>query len=303
MPGKQHAFLARDRRLIAAAHDVRQRHAHHLARGDLHQVDRHVAHVGDLAHRAAREVLAIAGSARLPLAADVDLLGTDGGPHCGTARAGHGPFGAYAAVELAAAYAHEVRTFITYLTLEQVHRADEVGDEARARRFVYVRRTAHLRDPAVVHYAETLAQGHRLLLVMCDDDERHAEALLDVEQFELRVLTQFLVERGQGFVEQQQLGTFHQRPRQCHPLPLAARQLMRLSWAEAPPLYYFQDLADLAADGIAPESLLLQAEADVLLHAHVREERVGLEHHVDRAFVRRDGAHVRAVDIDLAGSR
>src|ERR1700691_3862995 len=175
MPGKQHALLARDRRLIAAAHDVRQGHTHHLAGGDLHQVDRHVAHVGDLAHRAAREILAIAGIARLRLAADVDLLGTDGGPHCGTARAVHGTLGAYGAIELAGAYPHEVRAFITYLTLEQIHRADEVGDEARARRFVYIRRTAHLRDPAVVHDAQPLAQRHRLLLVMRDDDERHAE--------------------------------------------------------------------------------------------------------------------------------
>ena len=40
-------------------------------------------------------------------------------------------------------------------------------------------------------------------------------------------------------------------------------------------------------------AVLLQAEGDVLLHRHVREQRVRLEHHVDRPLVRRHAGHVR----------
>ena len=50
----------------------------------------------------------------------------------------------------------------------------------------------------------------------------------------------------------------------------------------------------------ARHAFLLQAEGDVLLHRHVREQRVGLEHHVDRPLVRRDAGHVHAVDEDAA---
>ena len=46
-----------------------------------------------------------------------------------------------------------------------------------------------------------------------------------------------------------------------------------------------------------------QAVADVLLHRHVRKQRVRLEHHVDRPLVRRHFGHVHIVDQDAAGAR
>ena len=45
------------------------------------------------------------------------------------------------------------------------------------------------------------------------------------------------------------------------------------------------------ADLGAAAAFLLEAERDVLLHRHVREQRVGLEHHVDRPLV---GRHARS---------
>ena len=162
---------------------------------------------------------------------------------------------------------------------------------------------AHLHDLAVVHDAEPLAEGHGLLLVVRDDDEGHTEALLDVEQLELGVLAQLLVERRERLIEQQQLGALDQRARQRHALALPAGQLVRLARPVAAHLHDVEDLAHLAADGVAPEPLLLETEGHVLLHAHVREQRVGLEHHVDRTLVRRDCAHVHAVDIDAARTR
>ena len=82
---------------------------------------------------------------------------------------------------------------------------------------------------AVVHDPEARAERHRLLLVVRDHDEGDAQALLDVEQLELRVLAQLLVERGQRLVEQQQLRPLHQRARQRDALALAAGELVRLA--------------------------------------------------------------------------
>ena len=46
-----------------------------------------------------------------------------------------------------------------------------------------------------------------------------------------------------------------------------------------------------------------QPVAHVLLHRHVRKQCVRLEHHVDRALVRRHAGHVHLVDQDASGAR
>ncbi len=45
----------------------------------------------------------------------------------------------------------------------------------------------------------------------------------------------------------------------------------------------------------------LQSVGDILFDGHVREQRVGLEHHIDRALVGRNIGHVGTIDIDAAG--
>src|SRR6185437_6782202 len=264
VPGEPYALLARQRPL-AATGDVRQCHAQHLAGVDLYQVDRHVAHVGDLAHRAAHRVLGPRVAGRGRAATDVDLLGADGGPYGGAVAAGDGTLRAYGAAEFAALDAHEAGALLAHAALEHVDRADEIGDEAAGRRLVDVRRGAHLHDLAVVHDAQPLAECHGLLLVVRDDDEGHTEALLDVEQLELGVFAQLLVERRERLIEQQQLGALDQRARQRHALALPAGQLVRLARSVAAHLHDVEDLAHLAADGVAPEPLLLETEGHVLL--------------------------------------
>ena len=61
-----------------------------------------------------------------------------------------------------------------------------------------------------------------------------------------------------------------------------------------------QHFGDAFGDFSARQSLLHQAERDILLNAHMREERVRLEHHVRRPLVRRDVTHVCAGNEDAA---
>jgi hypothetical protein len=134
--------------------------------------------------------------------------------------------------ELLRADAHILRLVLDQLAFEHIHRADEIRDEFRTWKFVDLRRRAGLNDFAVVHDADAARQSHGLLLIVGHDHEGHAELILQADQLELRVLAQFLVERAQGLVEQQQLGPLDQRTRQRHALTLAARQLVRLALGE-----------------------------------------------------------------------
>src|SRR5690606_40373163 len=90
--------------------------------------------------------------------------------------------------------------------------------------------------------------------------------------------------------------TLHERPRQGDTLPLAARELVRFALLESVELDDREHLALALRDLVAWQSLLLEPEGDVLLHGHVRKERVRLEHHVHRSIVGRDAFHRDAVD-------
>ncbi len=131
---------------------------------------------------------------------------------------------------------------------EDVHVADELGDEARARLFVDLARRRHLHDAAVIHHGDAVRHGHRLFLIVRDDHEGHAERVLDIHQLELRFLAQLLVEGAERLVEQQELGTLGERPRQRHALALAAGELARIALRKTLELHEPQHLVHARGD-------------------------------------------------------
>ena len=183
--------------------------------------------------------------------------------------------------------------------VEQIDVADELGDPARGRRLVKVARGRDLFEPAGIHHADPVGHRHRLFLVVGDDDEGHAEPALQLHQFQLRALTQLLVERGQRFVEQQDLGPPRQRARQRHALS-AAGKLVRFALLHAIELDQRDHLGDAGVDGGARHAGALQPERDIVPHVEMRKQRVVLEHHVDRPLVRQHRRDVAAAEQDAA---
>ena len=138
------------------------------------------------------------------------------------------------------------------------------------------------------------------MLIVGDDHEGDAHGLLQVDQLQLHGLAQLGIEGGQRLVQQQHLGPFDQRPRQRHTLALATGKLVRHARPIAVQLDQFQGLWDPLGHLPRADTLDLQAIGDILEDRHVREHGVGLEHHIDRAPVRRHRGHVLAIDQDLA---
>src|SRR3546814_5304645 len=65
----------------------------------------------------------------------------------------------------------------------------------------------------MVHHRDAVGHRQRLVLVMGDDHEGDADALLQVHQLEAHPLAQLGVERRQRLVQQQHLRPLHQGPR------------------------------------------------------------------------------------------
>ena len=94
------------------------------------------------------------------------------------------------------------------------------------------------------------------------------------------------IEVGQRLVEQEHARVAHDRPADRHALALAARELLGLALEQVLDLQDARGVAHPLVDALLADLRELQAERHVVVHAHVRIERVGLEHHGDAALGR-----------------
>ena len=138
---------------------------------------------------------------------------------------------------------------------------------------------------------------------MRDHDAGHAHLLDDADQLELGALAQFFVERAQGLVQQQQTRPLGQATRQRHPLLLAAGKLMRLAFGVGLELHQVQHASHALLDLGLGQVVTPQAKGHVVPHTQVGEQRVALEHHVDRPLVGRQPDDVPTLQHNLTRGR
>ena len=125
---------------------------------------------------------------------------------------------------------------------------------------------------------------------------------LQTGQLELQLLAQLGVERAERLVEQQHPRAQHERPGECHALLLTARQLVRLALGELLEAHETQCLGRACRRLIAREVVHeAQAERDVALDGQVGEQRIALEHRVDRSALGWHAGDVLAVEQHPAG--
>ena len=153
---------------------------------------------------------------------------------------------------------------------------------------------------AVLHHGHPVAHRHRLDLVVGDVDRGDAEVGLQRGDVGAGLHAHLGVEVRQRLVHAEHLRLAHDRATHGDPLTLTTRERLRLA---VEVLHQPQDLGGLLDALLA---LLgrhlghLQGEAHVVGHAHVRVERVVLEHHRDVAVLGRQRGDVAVADEDLA---
>ena len=156
---------------------------------------------------------------------------------------------------------------------------------------------------AAAHDADRIGHREGFVLVVRDEERRHALGLEDRAHLEREALAEIHVEVGEGLVQQQELRTRGEGTRERHALLLPARQLMRI--ARGP--RFEADRREQLAYAVPARCLRrpAQAERDVALDGEVGKERVVLEHDAHAARFRRlrhaRAAHRGAVQANLAG--
>src|SRR5271166_976584 len=145
-----------------------------------------------------------------------------------------------------------------------------------------------------------MAERHGLDLVMRHMDRRHPQARMEPPEFRAHLHSKLGVEIGQWFVQQKRLWMPDNCAAHRHALPLTARKLLGSAIHQRAKIENSRDFAYPLIDLGAGHPTLLEREADVLPHAHMRVERVVLEDHGDVAVARRHIVDHSPADADLA---
>ncbi len=150
----------------------------------------------------------------------------------------------------------------------------------------------------MVENADLVAHGHRLDLVVGDEEKGRAELHLQVLELRAKRLAELGVEIGQRLIHEEGAGLAYDRAADRDPLHLAAGELVGLA------IEQMVDAQRLGRRGDAPINLVrrvtahprLQREGEVFADGVSRIERVVLEDQRDVALRRRPVGDVLLVD-------
>ena len=97
---------------------------------------------------------------------------------------------------------------------------------------------------------------------------------------------------GEGLIQQHQCRLHGETARKRHPLALTTRQQRGPALCKAGEAYRFKCSGHPLAPDIGGNALDLERIGDIVFHAHMRPERIGLEHNAHAALFWR---HVFAI--------
>ena len=169
--------------------------------------------------------------------------------------------------------------------LEEVRRADKIGDKAAGGVLVNVDGLSHLAKLAFLHDYHPVGDGKGLFLVVGHVDHGLLQLLLEPFHLGPEPDPDLGVEGGERLVEQKHPGIRREGPDQRHPLLLATRELGRVEGPPVPEPDEVEHLVDPVGDLPGRPLSHLEAEGDVLLHRHVGEEGIGLEDDPELPFL------------------
>ena len=187
--------------------------------------------------------------------------------------------------------------------VEPVVLADEASHERAFRLLVEPLRTGDLLDPAAVEDGDPIRHHHRLLLIVGDVDDGHAQPLVDGADLVLHFLAQTAVQSAERLVHQHEFGFEHEGPRDGHALLLAAGKLAGPPVLEAAEAHEVERTRDALAAPFLGDAPHFQRKRQVRAHGHVRKERIVLEHHPDPALAGRKVLHGTPADADRTRRR
>ena len=170
-----------------------------------------------------------------------------------------------------------------------------------------LRRGRELQDLAAIQHGDAVGKRHRLGLIVRDVDHRRAGARVKTRELGLHGGAQMHVEIGERLVEQHERGLGDEAAGERDALALAAGQHRRAGARRSRRGRPASSAASTRAPAPGRARPRPQPVADVLGDAHVRPQRIRLEHDADAPVLRRhvpaDARHDVVADEDAPARR
>ena len=131
-------------------------------------------------------------------------------------------------------------------------------------------------------------------------DHGGAEPLMQRLYLGAHLDTEFCIQIGQRFIEEEDGGVANDGAAHRHALALSTRQLPGVAIEESGEIEDRGGIVHLLLDFVFAAAREFQRESHVVAHRHVRIERIGLEHHGDVPLVRFEIVDGSVADFDLA---
>ena len=177
------------------------------------------------------------------------------------------------------------------LAVELDHIPDKRGDPVGCGLLVDLFGRAELRQSSIAQHGHAVGEGQRFLLIVGDEQRGRALVTQKLCHFTPQNCAQLGVERREGLVEQQQVGSRGEGAREGDTLRLPARELVGRAAGVVIESDEVSELGDPVSSyarraGPAPR----HGESDVVAHREVRKQRGFLRHPADSALLGRYGS-------------
>ena len=179
-------------------------------------------------------------------------------------------------------------------------RTDELGHPEVPRRPVDVERRAELDQLTQAHDADAIRDGHRLFLIVRDENHRRLNLAVNAHKLGSHLTTQGGVQTRERLVQQEELRAPDERLGDRNPLPLPARKLVDAAIEQRSNIQNANDFRGPLGDRLLRYSACFQGEADVISHVEMRIERDRLEDHGDIPLLGRNVVHHLVFEKELA---
>src|SRR5690606_24208123 len=182
----------------------------------------------------------------------------------------------------------DLRHAVTNPRTELIDAAQELINERIGRMVIDRFRAAILFHPAVVHHHHPVRHLQRLLLIVGYEHAGDVDVIVQASQPAPQFGTYLGIQRTERLIQQQYLGLHRQRPGERDTLALAAGQLRGQAVGGPVQLYHLQQVHDFPANLRLARPLTAgfdgQAVGDILIDAHMLEQRIVLEDEADAAL-------------------
>ena len=166
---------------------------------------------------------------------------------------------------------------VFHAAFQDVRLSEEGADEAIWRLVVDDKGGVDAFDTPTPHHGDAVGHHQRFFLAVRDKQRADMKLGMDAPELDLHFLAQRGIEVGQGFVEQQKIGTCNQGACQRDALLHASGQLRRKLLLDAGQPHEVEHLGDACPDLGRRKGTDLEAVGDIVEDVQMGKQRPGLE--------------------------